>query len=217
MERSQIAVVIPAYNEADSLERVLQGVRPYGEALVVDDGSSDGTAELAQREGAQVLRHSENRGYDAAINTGLAAAQAKGARIAITFDADGQHDPAQISVFAALLADQADVVIGKRAVYPRLGERIFGAYARLRFGVGDPLCGMKGYRLAVYQGLGHADCYGSLGTELVFWAARRGCRIVEVEVPIAQRNGTSRFGSDLRVNARILKVLGRSLVGAGCF
>jgi polyprenyl-phospho-N-acetylgalactosaminyl synthase len=111
-------IVIPAYNE----ERVMAGV--IGEAVrsghrvvVVDDGSSDATAEIGARTGDVVVRHPINLGQGAALQTGITFALAQGADFIVTFDADGQHRIADVSKLLDALAEhQADFALGSRAL-----------------------------------------------------------------------------------------------------
>ena len=91
------AILIPAFNAADTVEHVVRGLRAeVGEEVpiwVVDDGSTDATSAVAEKAGARVLRHAINRGKGAAIRTGFAAALEHGCDVAVTVDADGQHPP----------------------------------------------------------------------------------------------------------------------------
>src|SRR2546429_4645951 len=118
-----VAVVIPAYEAADTIRgvvsavlRALPGVRVY----VVDDGSRDTTGGKAGEEGrgkgVTVLAHPRNLGKGAALRTGIARALADGARVVVTLDADGQHAPAELPrLLAPLASDEADLVLGARA------------------------------------------------------------------------------------------------------
>ncbi len=122
----RVIVVVPAYNEEERIGDAVRALRAEGERLagegidlrvyVVDDGSRDGTRRLAGEAGAhRVLRHRVNRGLGAAVRTGLAAARADGADVAVKFDADLQHDPADIrELLRPILDDEADVVYGNR-------------------------------------------------------------------------------------------------------
>jgi UDP-N-acetylglucosamine---dolichyl-phosphate N-acetylglucosaminyltransferase len=124
MKVGRIAVVLPAYNEAAKIRDVLDGIPAYIRSIpvstiVVDDGSSDGTAEIASSCDVYVVRHLINLGVGAATQTGLRAAQMIDADIIVTMDADGQHDPAEIERLVCCLMDYSyDVVIGSRLLNP---------------------------------------------------------------------------------------------------
>jgi glycosyltransferase involved in cell wall biosynthesis len=113
---AQIAIVLPAYNEAPVIEGVLDRLMPLGHHLiVVDDGSRDSTAARATRPGVVSVSHPINRGQGAALQTGITVALRLGADVIVTFDADGQHDPADIpALVAPILAGECDVVLGSR-------------------------------------------------------------------------------------------------------
>jgi glycosyltransferase involved in cell wall biosynthesis len=110
-----ITIVIPAYNEAEAIEPVLnrlKTIRPdlVEEIIVVNDGSTDQTAERAQLPGIRVVSHSQNRGYGAALKTGIIAAQTP---FVVTMDSDGQHNPADVERLWAVAASN-DMVVGQR-------------------------------------------------------------------------------------------------------
>lgn len=108
-----VTILIPAYNEADTLGALLAQVRaaqPDAEILVVDDGSSDGTAHIAARGGARLVRHPYNKGNGASIKTGLRHAAGE---VVVIFDADGQHDVRTIPKLLACL-DEYDLVVAAR-------------------------------------------------------------------------------------------------------
>jgi glycosyltransferase involved in cell wall biosynthesis len=207
MDRSRIGIVVPALNEERSIGAVVELCGRYGLAIVVDDGSSDRTATVAREAGATVVSHPANRGYDAALDSGFREAAALGSDLVVTIDADGQHDPELIGRFLAMLEADADVVIGVRDKRPRFAEHCFAALTRLLYGIRDPLCGMKGYRMSVYRALGHFDSYGSIGTELALFAARKGYRIAQVPVVVRDRADTPRFGRTLRANWKIFRAM----------
>ena len=208
----QVAIVIPAWNEAETIDRVVRSVMPGRTVIVIDDYSSDDTADIAEGAGAVVVKHSRNMGYDGALQSGFEKANELGMDIVVTFDADGQHDaPILDQIIRPLALDQADITIGIRPRTARLGEALFGLYTRLRYGVSDILCGLKGYRIDLYRRRGHFDSYGSIGTELALAALAGGARVAVVPVPIHDREDHPRFGQGLRANWRILKALWRGL------
>src|SRR5215813_10220403 len=113
---AQVYVVIPAYNEGPLISRVVGEVRRAGyTAVVVDDGSSDTTAQQAGAAGATVITHLFNLGQGAALQTGMDYALAQAAECIVTFDADGQHRVSDISrLTEALVRERADFVLGSR-------------------------------------------------------------------------------------------------------
>jgi hypothetical protein len=122
-------------------------------------------------------------------------------------DADGQHDPDLIPLFLDRLNGGADVVVGIRDRFQRISEWIFSLAGHALWGIADPLCGMKCYRMHVYEDLGHFDAYRSIGTELAIFAARNGRRIENIPIRTLRRRGSSRFGAGWRANRRILRAL----------
>lgn len=175
--------------------------------IVVDDASTDGTAEISAIQGADVIRQLRNEGYDAALSAGAARAKALGCDAFITMDADGQHDPASLECFIDRLRAGASVVVGTRDKLQRVGEWVFAMVGSWRWRIHDPLCGMKGYRMTVYDDLGHFDSYQSIGTELALHAASRGLVIDNVPIRTRPRTGSSRFGACWPANMRILRAL----------
>ena len=111
-------IIMPAHNEASNLPRVIAEVRaaaPGYDLVVIDDGSSDGTAAVAARLGAAVVTLPVNLGYGGAVQTGFRYADRHGYDIAVVMDADGQHDPAGVPLLAAAVeTGEVDVAIGSR-------------------------------------------------------------------------------------------------------
>ncbi len=121
-----VTVLIPAYNEAETLGPILAQLKqlhPEAEILIVDDGSSDGTAQIGAQCGARVVRHPYNKGNGASVKTGLRQATGD---VVVIFDADGQHEPRDIHKLLACL-DEYDLVVGARDSRSEtfIGRRIY--------------------------------------------------------------------------------------------
>ncbi len=117
MDKDDIYVVIPAYNEEKMIRNTLKKLKDegYKNIIVVDDGSRDNTFNIAKEEGVVVCRHVINRGLGGALGTGIKCALLYNPKVIITFDADGQHDPKDIEKVAKpILEEDYDVVIGSR-------------------------------------------------------------------------------------------------------
>lgn len=207
MERSRVAIIVPALNEAATIGAVLERVNHYGFPIVVDDGSTDATGRVAREAGADVVTHPVNLGYDGALNSGFARASALGFKHVITIDADGQHNPAQLTDMINYLEDGNDLVLGERDRLQRVGETIFAAVTRRLWKVADPLCGMKGYSMALYRQAGAFDTCKSIGSELALRSVSRGCKFVQMPIITRDRADAPRFGRRLAANYKILRAM----------
>ena len=117
MQNPKIFIVIAAYNEEKAIAKVIDDLHNHGyqNIIVVDDGSQDKTAPVAELKGATVLKHIINRGQGAALRTGIEYALDQGADIIITFDADGQHQAKDIkNLIQPIINNEADIVLGSR-------------------------------------------------------------------------------------------------------
>jgi len=153
----RVLVVIPAWNEAANLHGVvgeLRGARPDDDLLVVDDGSTDGTAELARRLDCRLVELPFHLGYGAAVQAGVKYGLRRGYPVAVTFDGDGQHDPADVEPLVEAVRQGADVALGSRFLSPgayhgglfrRAGRRLFSLLLRALTGLRltDPTSGLK--------------------------------------------------------------------------
>lgn len=113
MKPETISIIIPAYNVEGSMGTVLEGLRVWrerAEIIVVDDGSTDRTAEIAERAGVRVIRHRVNKGYGAALKTGIRAARGD---VIVMMDSDGEHDAAYIQALLDALPEN-EMVVGAR-------------------------------------------------------------------------------------------------------
>lgn len=200
-------VIIPAYNEAESLPRTLGEVRataPECDVLVVDDGSTDGTTPVARAQGAPTLRHPFNLGVGAALQTGFRWAVEHDYAIGVQLDADGQHDPRYLAALIAAVRDnRCDVAIGSRyitatgyraPIFRRLGMLLFSAVVRLALGkpIADTTSGFRAYGRAVMEVCQNDFPRDFPDAPVLIMLARRGFRLLEVPVEMRQRtHGTS--------------------------
>jgi len=213
MTDEKIVAIIPALNEERTISKVIRGVKKYvDEIILVDDASTDKTAIIAQRDGAIVLSHKKNQGYDKSVDDGFALAAKRGATIALTFDGDGQHNPEDIPrIIEPILNGEADVVVGKRPRYARVAEYYFSFIAKIKANIDDPLCGLKAYHIKVYNDIGYFDRISSIGTQLMFNAKRRGYKLVQENVTLNEREDIPRFGKRVIANWKIFQAIIKTL------
>jgi glycosyltransferase involved in cell wall biosynthesis len=188
-------IIVPAFEAARTVGSVIDDLqsRVGLPLIVVDDGSSDATSEVARRRGATVLRHRHNRGKGAALRTGLSEAERRGFRVAVTADSDGQH-PAQ-SARAVLEGsdDERVLVLGVRDLARdgapasnRFGNAVSNFFLSTFSGaaLSDTQCGLRRYPVSETLALGaRADGYAFEG-EVVLRAVNAGWRLVEVPVRV---------------------------------
>jgi glycosyltransferase involved in cell wall biosynthesis len=186
-----ILAVVPAHNEAARIAPVIEGARRFLRVLVVDDGSSDETAGVAEAAGAEVIRQVEQQGKGAALRAGFRRALAHGCEAVVTLDGDGQHDPAEIPRFlGAWSAGRPALVIGQRD-FDRmpLTRRVSNTLGTLVFSwaVGRQVPdNQSGYRL-IDRGLlevlvGSREPGFEFEVEMITTAIRRGGAIVWVPI-----------------------------------
>lgn len=212
-----LLVAMPALNEAQSIDRVIRAVPDQIQGvgsvrvLVVDDGSTDATADIARQAGAEVLRHAVRRGVGGAFQSAARWAMEQDVDYLVTIDADGQFDPADIpSLVAPVANDEADFVTASRFVDPsmtpempaakrwgnRVMSRIVSLIARRRFY--DVSCGMRCYSRRALLNL-HLMGEFTYTQEVFLNLAFKGLRITEVPVAVRgqREHGHSRVARNL--------------------
>jgi glycosyltransferase involved in cell wall biosynthesis len=218
-----IILVIPAFNEAETVARVVGAVPPAIDGvatavLVMDDGSVDATAEAARAAGAMVCSLGRNVGQGVALRLGYRLADACGARFIATADADGQFDPAELPrLMAPLLAGEADFVNGSRRLgrnvqtdrVRRAGVVIFGAVMSAVTGVRitDPSNGLRAWRADVTASVALKQPQYQT-SELLLRTVARGFRVQEVPATMYERAaGASKKGGNWRYGVRFARVI----------
>ena len=187
-------VGIPAFNEQKTIARVVLEAQKYADKVVVcDDGSSDMTAEIAERLGADVARHEQNLGYGAAIQSLFRRARELGADVLVTLDTDGQHDLRGVpNVVKPVLEGKADVVIGSRFVderstytmpwYRRAGVKFITRLVNNsgKYAVRDAQSGFRAYNCKSLEKLTLLENGMSVSVEILVNARKQGLRVQEV-------------------------------------
>lgn len=202
----RVVAIIPAYNEERTIGSVvLRAMAHVHDVVVVDDGSTDATAQIAEAAGAIVVRHKRNRGKGAALNTGFYKARELDPDALVLLDADGQHLPNEVpNVLAPVLADEADIVVGSRYIgngnghangngngnghgVPRhrvVGHWAFTTLTNVTSGVrvSDSQSGFRALSWRAIQALNFSSDGFSVESEMQFLAGELGLRVAEVPI-----------------------------------
>ena len=191
-----IVVIIPAYNEERFIGSVVLRVKKYVETvIVVDDGSTDQTAEVASEAGAFVIQHSVNQGKGTALNSGLQKALEMSPDVVVMLDADGQHVPSELlDVVIPITQEDADIVIGSRYLENRSeipkhriwGHRIFNFLTRAVSGtyVSDSQSGFRAFSPKALNTISFNSNGFSVESEMQFIAKEYDLNVKEVPITI---------------------------------
>ncbi|MGH7392708.1 MAG: glycosyltransferase family 2 protein [Candidatus Rokuibacteriota bacterium] len=195
-------IVVPVFNEAPSIGRVVAEARRHAPVIVVDDGSTDAGAAVARAAGADVLRHPRRLGKGQALRTGFAAARQRGASHVVTLDGDGQHAPADVPRLLAVAREApGSIVVGGRITAHHGGTgatvpvahlnaiRVAGFFVNWASGVrvDDTQSGFRVYPVAVLDELELRRGGFVLETEVLVVAAGRGVALREVPITVVPR------------------------------
>ncbi len=191
-------IIIPAFNEEASIERVIDNLRehyPKYDYIIVNDGSSDNTAEICRQRGYEFLDLPVNLGLAGAFQTGLKYAYRKGYDYALQFDGDGQHRPEFIEAMVDKIQEGYDIVIGSRFVTKKkpkslrmLGSNLISVATRMTTGkkVKDPTSGMRVFNRKMIGEFALNMNYGP-EPDTISYLLKQGATIAEVQVEMDER------------------------------
>ncbi|MFT7641173.1 MAG: glycosyltransferase involved in cell wall biosynthesis [Pirellulaceae bacterium] len=204
---------LPVFNERDYVDGVLDEVAKYAQdILVIDDGSTDGTADiLSKRKDISTLTHAKNRGYGAALHSAFTYAVENQFDYIVTIDCDGQHEPQRIPrFFKANESADVDIVSGSRYLKQYPGDSEPPAQRRwinqlitgelnecLGLDLTDAFCGFKSYRVESLKRLELTEEGYAMPLELWVQAARVGINVIELPVPLIYLDADRSFGGTL--------------------
>lgn len=217
----RIVAAIPCFNEERFIGSVVLKAKKFvDEVIVIDDGSTDRTAEIAEAAGALVIRHERNQGKGVAINTAFEQARRTGCSGLVLLDGDGQHEPSDIpSLLRPVLEGEADMVVGSRFLatksqmprYRRVGQRILTLATNLgsQVKLTDSQSGFRAFSHKAMNALSLREEGLSVESEIQFAIGKSGLRVSEVPIDVSYMDKAKRspLGHGLSVLSRLLVLM----------
>ena len=199
----KVTIGIPAFNEEKNIAGIILKLKKISDDIIVcDDGSDDLTGEIAEKFGADVIKHEKNLGYGSAIKSIFNKAKTYDNDVLVTFDADGQHQIEDISkVVEPILSKKVDVVIGSRFLketddvpdYRKLGIKLITKVTNLSIkqSLTDSQSGFRAYSKHVLEKLNLTDKGMGISTEILIKSSNHGFKIAEIPIKISYEGETS--------------------------
>ncbi len=214
----KVIVALPAYNEEKYIGSLVLLAKRYADkVIVVDDGSTDGTAEIAGLAGAVVIRHEQNQGKGVAIQSIFAEARKRSADILVILDADCQHRPEEIPLLTKAVAEGSDLVIGSRKVqsasippYRRAGQKVIAYFSRIlsQQEISDTESGFRARSRGAIAEIQLKERGFAVESEMISVAVKKGLKVTEVSISAIY----TKDGSTLNPVTHGLGVLNRLMV-----
>jgi len=190
-----ITAIIPAFDEEISIGTMVLKTKKYTDhVIVVDDGSTDDTAEIARLAGADVISHLKNMGKGQALKTGFNIAKQNGTKVIVTIDADGQHNPAEIPlIIEPILSGRVDMVIGSRYLngnsipfYRRIGQKVLDIATNIdsKTNVTDTQSGFRAFAIGTVPMFKFKQNGFSIESEMLTDIANAGLKVEEVDISV---------------------------------
>ena len=212
MEEFKIIILIPAYNEIDKLEIVIRDIKKNYQnnfrIIVADDCSDDGTYEWLKNNKIEFLRSNKRKGYTENLISGMnhIIKYAYKSEYLLTMDADGEHKVLNLDKIMSLVKNNLDVdlFVGNRDKKNRFFETILGFFFKIKFGIFDPLCGFKLYRINFVQKHLNIISKNYFLLDFIIYAKKENLNMKNFNIEVSKRLGNSRIGNFITSNVKIL-------------
>lgn len=206
MERSEIAIVIPIFNEEKTIEHLLINLKKIGSLIAVDDCSNDSTPLILKKFNLKIIKNSKNIGYEKSLKKGLVYAMKKNFKYVVTVDGDGEHNISDVKKVVRQLKF-SDIVYTNRKNVFRISEKILKFFFSRTIQIQDPLSGLKGYNINLLKKYDFKNWNGTFGSGILIFAKLKNYTISKINIKINKRRDSSRIGDNFFINLSILKLL----------
>lgn len=210
MVRSEIVILIPCYNEEDNIRKTILSIRKNVDfdIIVFDDCSTDSSTKILEEENVEYVVNSSNYGYQKNISQGILYLSKLNYKFIITYDADGEHLPKYLNIFAESLRSGNAVCYGVRKRKNRWSEDILSMTCSILLNLPDPISGFKGYNLTVLsENIDFLNIKEMIGMEILLSAKKNNLPIEYLVMDVSKRVGDSKFSNSFRGNLKILYCL----------
>jgi len=210
LEKNKIKILIPSHNEIKTLKKICLDIRGLNfDLLVVDDNSDDGTSTWLKKNSFNFIRNNKNIGYERSIIVGIKhLLKKKTTEYIVTFDADGEHQIKDIKKITKILkSNKVDIIIGNRDRLNRWTEYLLSFLFSVRFGIKDPLSGLKVYSANKLRLLQHKIKNNYFMVDLIILFKKKNFSSKNITINVKKRKGESRVKNNLLVNLKILKLI----------
>jgi glycosyltransferase involved in cell wall biosynthesis len=200
-----LIILIPAYNEINNLNKILKNNYNF---LIIDDCSNDGTEKLLKKKKIKYIKNLKNIGYEKSLIKGFSYLKNKKIKYVCTLDGDGEHPINKIKqIYSLAKKKKIDLIICNRKSKNRLLENILSNLFKIRFGLEDPLSGMKMYYMPKLKKIINKIDKNSFLVDVVKTFIDKKYKIFNYEISTKKKLGESKVGHNLYVQLKILKLL----------
>jgi len=210
LEKNKIKILIPSHNEIRTLKKICLDLRNLNfDLLVVDDNSDDGTSTWLKKNSFNFIRNNKNIGYERSIIVGIKhLLKKKATEYIVTFDADGEHQIKDIKKITKVLkSNKVDIIIGNRDRLNRWTEYLLSFLFSVRFGIKDPLSGLKVYSANKLRLLQHKIKNNYFMVDLIILFKKKNFSSKNITINVKKRKDKPRVKNNLLVNLKILKLI----------
>ena len=214
MRRHEVAIIVPCYNEKETIIKVYKRIKKYGKILIVDDCSIDDTQKILIKKKIKFLKNKKNIGYESSIIKGMkhVLRNWKKVKFIITIDADDELSSQSVPLLLkSLLKNNFDIMVGSRNKLNRISEYFLKLIFNLKFDVKDPISGLKIYRTKVIKKIVNLISKNFFLVDILIISYYKNFSIGSSSIFVNKRKGKPRVGNNLLVNMKIFNIIFNSI------